>query len=94
MPEPPLSIKLRYVGSAVEDGTMPIEEVILALKGFAGAYGKVAENLLPSSSHELRIYQPLRKALSIWLFWRGFRRAESNRRPEILPQPYPLPLGN
>jgi hypothetical protein len=34
---------------------MPIEEVILALKGFAGAYGKVAENLLPSSSHELRI---------------------------------------
>jgi hypothetical protein len=32
MPEPPLSIKLRYVGSAVEDGTMPIEEVILALR--------------------------------------------------------------
>ncbi|HTW44854.1 MAG TPA: hypothetical protein VMD58_04865 [Acidobacteriaceae bacterium] len=34
---------------------MPIEEVVLALKGFAGAYGKVADELLPNSSHELRV---------------------------------------
>ena len=55
MPEPPLRIKLRYVGSEVEDGTMSIDEVILALKGFAGAYGKIADHLIPSSSHELRV---------------------------------------
>jgi hypothetical protein len=55
MPEPPLSINLRYVGSEVEDGTMSLDEVVLALKGFAGAYGKIADHLIPSSSHELRV---------------------------------------
>ena len=55
MPEPQLSIKLRYQGSDVDCGTMPVDDVILALKGFAGAYGKVADRLLPESTHELRV---------------------------------------
>jgi hypothetical protein len=55
MPEVPLHIKLSYKGTDVDNGTMPVEDVILALKGFAGAYGKVADELLPESSHQLRV---------------------------------------
>lgn len=40
MPERPLQIKFRYRGPAVDDGTMPVEDVITALQGFSGAYGK------------------------------------------------------
>jgi hypothetical protein len=50
-----LRISLKYEGSDVDDGTMPVEDVLTALQGFAGAYGKAANELLPSSTHELRI---------------------------------------
>jgi hypothetical protein len=49
-PGPALSIKLLYEGTDVDGGTMPIEEVVIALQGFAGAYGKVADHLIPSSA--------------------------------------------
>lgn len=34
---------------------MPIEDVVTSLQGFAGAYGKTANELLPGSTHELKI---------------------------------------
>jgi hypothetical protein len=55
MPDSTLSIKLRYQGADVDGGTMPIEEVVISLQGFAGAYGKAANELIPSSAHELRV---------------------------------------
>jgi len=51
----PLNIRIRYKGDDVDSGTMPVDEVITALQGFAGAYGKVANELIPSSTHELRV---------------------------------------
>ena len=55
MPESSIRISLKYSGSDVDEATMPIEEVISALQGFSGAYGKVASSLLPESQHQLRI---------------------------------------
>lgn len=55
MPESSILISLKYNGSDVDKATMPIEEVILALQGFSGAYGKIASSLLPESTHELRV---------------------------------------
>ena len=55
MPESSIRISLKYTGSDVDDASMPIEEVVVALQGFAGAYGKVASSLLPKSTHELRV---------------------------------------
>jgi hypothetical protein len=51
----PLRVGLRYSGDYVDDGTMPIEDVVASLQGFAGAYGKTANELLPGSTHELKI---------------------------------------
>jgi hypothetical protein len=51
----PLNIRIRYEGDDVNNGTMPVDEVITALQGFAGAYGKAANELMPSSVHELRV---------------------------------------
>lgn len=55
MPESSIRISLKYNGSDVDKATMPIEEVMSALQGFSGAYGKVASLLLPESQHQLRI---------------------------------------
>lgn len=53
--EDSLKIRIKYHGQEVDDGTMPLDDVVTALQGFAGAYGKAANELLPSSTHELRI---------------------------------------
>jgi hypothetical protein len=55
MPQSSIRISLKYSGISVDDGSMPVDDVIEALKGFSGAYGKTASFLLPESSHELRI---------------------------------------
>jgi hypothetical protein len=54
MPEA-LRITLKYRGPSVDDGTMPIEDVVEALEGFAGAYGKLATRIDPEGEHQLRI---------------------------------------
>lgn len=51
----PLRISLKYRGRNVDDGTMAIDEVIEALGGFSGAYGKVASSVDSSSQHQLRV---------------------------------------
>ncbi len=35
-------ITLRYNGPSVDDGSLPLDEVVGALQGFSGAYGKVS----------------------------------------------------
>jgi hypothetical protein len=51
----PLRITLTYRGKGVDDGTMPIDEVVEALAGFSGAYGKVASRVDSSVTHQLRV---------------------------------------
>ena len=54
MPEP-LRMPLKYDGSNVDDGTMPVEDVREALQGFSGAYGNVASRVDPEGQHQLRV---------------------------------------
>ena len=51
----PLRISLRYRGPEVDSGEMDINEVVEALQGFSGAYGKVASEVAPDSTHQLRV---------------------------------------
>jgi hypothetical protein len=48
-------VALRYKGPDVESGTMPAEDVISALQGFAGAYSKIAAQSDPETQHQLRV---------------------------------------
>jgi hypothetical protein len=54
MPES-LEISLRYSGPSVDDGTMPVNDVVDALQGFSGAYSKVANFMNPELSPQLRV---------------------------------------
>lgn len=51
----PIKISLRYDGPEVDNGEMDIDDVAEALKGFSGAYGKVASHYSPELSHQIRI---------------------------------------
>ena len=55
MPDSTVRLSLKYNGKDVDDGSMPLAEVVSALQGFAGAYGKVANTIAPESTHELRV---------------------------------------
>lgn len=55
MPDSSVRLSLKYNGPAVDDGSMPLTEVVAALQGFSGAYGKVANSIAPESTHELRV---------------------------------------
>jgi hypothetical protein len=48
-------VSLRYNGPDVDSGTMPAEDVISALQGFAGAYSKIAAQSDPDTQHQLRV---------------------------------------
>ncbi len=54
MPDP-LKITLSYHGPSADDGTMAVSDVLLALEGFSGAYGKIASRLTPQIEHRLRV---------------------------------------
>src|SRR4051794_19633804 len=66
-----LNIRIKYEGNDVDDGTMLIEDVITALEGFAGVYGKAADRLLPSSTHELRIEALNEGSFELAIAWVG-----------------------
>lgn len=51
----PVEITLKYDGRDVDDGTMPIEDVISALRGFSNAYGKIASTRDPERQHQIRV---------------------------------------
>jgi hypothetical protein len=50
-----VQITLRYQGPNVNDGTMSVGDVVVALQGFSGAYGKISTRLDPHGQHEIRI---------------------------------------
>jgi hypothetical protein len=54
MPDP-LKITLSYHGPSADDGTMSVSDVLSALQGFSGAYGKISSRLTPEAQHQLRV---------------------------------------
>lgn len=50
-----VEITLKYDGADVDDGTMPIDDVISALRGFSNAYGRVASADDPNGQHQIRV---------------------------------------
>lgn len=48
-------ITLKYSGPSVEDGTLPLQDVVDALQGFSGAYSKIARLRSDGVEHELRV---------------------------------------
>jgi hypothetical protein len=50
-----VEIILKYDGRDVDNGTMPIEDVISALRGFSNAYGNIASEYDPNGQHQIRV---------------------------------------
>ena len=50
-----LEITLKYDGRDVDDGTMQIDDVISALRGFSNAYGRIASASDPNGQHQIRV---------------------------------------
>jgi hypothetical protein len=50
-----LSITLRYSGRDVDEGTMPIDEVVDSLQGFAGSYSKIAALRSSGTEYQLKV---------------------------------------
>jgi hypothetical protein len=50
-----IEISLTYNGPDVDDGTMPVGDVVTALQGFSGAYSKIASEHTPQIDHQLRV---------------------------------------
>jgi len=50
-----VEITLKYDGRGVDDGSMPVEDVISALRGLSGAYSKIAAVFDPNARHEIRV---------------------------------------
>ena len=53
--EAPVRVSLRYRGPSVDDGSMPVADVLNALSGFTGAYGKIASKETPNIQHKLSV---------------------------------------
>jgi hypothetical protein len=50
-----LPMSLVYDGRDVRNGSMPIEEVAVALQGFSNAYGKIASEVDSQRTHQIRV---------------------------------------
>lgn len=65
-----VEVILKYDGKDVDDGTMPIDDVITALQGFANAYGKMAAAHDPRGQHEIRVAAINRSSFAVcFLAW-------------------------
>lgn len=51
----PIHVALRYAGPEVDAGEMDVNEVVGALQGFSGAYGKVAAEIAPEANYQLKV---------------------------------------
>src|SRR5271163_3870942 len=71
MPDP-LRISLTYHGPSADDGTMPVTDVVSALQGFAGAYGKIATRLTPQTEHRLRVSAVKQSSFEVLLLSMAF----------------------
>lgn len=61
-------ITLKYQGMDVQDGTMPLGDVIVALQGFSGAYGKIAARIDPSNQHQIRVSDINKSSFAVVVF--------------------------
>ena len=68
LPEEPVKVSICYRGPSVDDGTMPVADVLSALRGFTGAYGKIASRETPTVQHELRVRAVRSGSFEIALF--------------------------
>lgn len=68
LPEEPVKVSILYRGPSVDDGTMPVADVLSALRGFTGAYGKIASRETPTVQHELRVCAVRSGSFEIALF--------------------------
>jgi hypothetical protein len=50
-----VQITLKYDGRDVDDGTMPIQDVVSALQGFSSAYARIANQHDPNEQHQIRV---------------------------------------
>jgi hypothetical protein len=71
--EAQLEITLKYDGSEVDDGTMPIENVISALQGFASAYEKLASRHDPRNEHQIRVSAIKKSSFAVVIFAWAFQ---------------------
>ncbi len=60
-----VEIILKYDGKDVDDGTMPVEDVISALRGFSNAYGKLASTKDPGGQHQIRVAAITRSSFAV-----------------------------
>ena len=51
----PVKLTMRYCGKDVEDGTISLEDTVVALQGFSSAYSKVVQYKNIESQHQLRL---------------------------------------
>lgn len=63
----PIRVSLRYRGPEVDDGEMDIADVVEALQGFSGAYGKVASEVMPDATHQLRVGAIEKNSFDVYL---------------------------
>jgi hypothetical protein len=63
----PIRVSLRYRGPEVDDGEMDISDVVEALQGFSGAYGKIASKLMPEATHQLRVAAIQKSSFDVFL---------------------------
>ena len=66
--EEPIKVSIRYRGPSVDDGTMAVADVLSALRGFTGAYGKIASQETPTVQHELRVSAVKSNSFDLTLF--------------------------
>jgi hypothetical protein len=50
-----LTVTLNYNGTDVDGSTMPVDDVVAALQGFASAYSKLASGREPGLEHQIRV---------------------------------------
>lgn len=48
-------VTVKYIGPEVDDGTMPVENLLQALQGFSNAYGKIIKHKSIQEHYQLRL---------------------------------------
>lgn len=79
----PLRISLTYRGPSADDGTMSVTDVVSALQGFTGAYGKIATRLTPQTEHRLRVSAVKQGSFEVLLLSMAFLGVDSDGQQVI-----------
>jgi hypothetical protein len=73
-----VQIVLKYAGNDVDDGTMPIQDVVSALQGFSSAYARIANRYDPKEQHQIRISAISRSSFALLIL------AWATENPDVL----------